>query len=152
MSEFWKTKQFKDLKDIWEKKLESSGFLDAEKDIGDERHLKQTSIATYRNNSSYENEKDEKEDYFRILSQKFSEEQDFYDELDKKIMEMTVNGSSIREISDALRLDLKKDQRRSKFNRVTIRFVRRRYENKWGMKVWKPTDMVSRKVKKAPTR
>jgi len=154
MSKFWQTKQFKDLLGTWNKKLEDSGFEDAEKEVNGETVLKQTSlnegrfIGVYRNASDFDRQ--EKEEYFRILYQLASQEQNFEDELDKIIMERTAEGKTIKEISDELKSNLPEGKQRGKFNRNTIRYVRRRYESRWGIRVWKREDMISRK--KPPSR
>ena len=68
-------------------------------------------------------------------------ETEFEDEADRLIMEWTAEGREIKEIS----IELKKLGMRKSY-RNTIRFVRRRYEDKWGIREWKPEEMVSRKT------
>ncbi len=140
--------EFKQLQKEWNKRLEESGFEDAEKDVGGERALKLPSNCVYRQETD-EVVRESKLSYFMLLAQKFAEEKEFSDEWDRKIMERTAEGWSIKEISEELRGLVPTDRERTKHNRDTIRYVRRRYEHKWGIKVWLPHQMQSRK---APTR
>lgn len=158
MAEFWKIKKLDDkLKKEWEKKLKDSGFNDAEKEINGERVLIENTtanskfgiLANYK--LAAEVVRENKAEYFRVLYQKFSEEKSFEDSEDRLIMERTAEGRTIKEISDELKEKLSNNRVRSKFNRNTIRYVRRRYENKWGIKKWDQADMMSRQVKKPRT-
>lgn len=155
MAKFWQSKKFEDLNTEWRARLKASGFIDAEKEVNGElvlahnraseggfgSHLRATPRA----------QRESKAEYFILLFQHVTREQAFEDELDRLIMERTAEGRRIKEISEELKSALPEGRLRSKHHRNTICFVRRRYENKWGIKVWKPEQMVSRK-KKAATR
>lgn len=141
------SREFKQLLGEWNLKLEASGFKDAEKEVAGERVLRQSSDYAFR--ESVEVIRETKLQYFTILAQKIAEESQFSDEWDRRIMEMTAEGCSIKEISEELRTLKPEGRERTKHNRDTIRYVRRRYEHRWGIKVWLPHQMQSRKV---PTR
>lgn len=141
------SREFRQLLGEWNKRLEQEGFQDAEKDVAGERVLRKSADYPFR--EAVEVIRETKLQYFTILSQKISEEREFDDEWDRLIMERTADGWSIREISDELKGLKPDDRERTKHNRDTIRYVRRRYEHRWGIKVWLPHQMQSRKV---PTR
>ena len=146
MAQFWKTKQFKTLERQWEKKLQDAGFKDAEKTVKGERVLITSSVCVYRRRvEPVEEKRTAATEYFSMLSTLFMKEV-FHDESEKIIMELTAEGKKIKEISDIL-----KERGMKKFNRDTIRYIRRRYEHKWGIKQWAPEQMVSRRVSKRPT-
>lgn len=156
MQKFWTSKEFKEKSQIWEKKLNESGFIDAEQGDFDRRILKESSMDPFikkdeKNCLKTEITEQAKYAYFQILSEWVHKERFFDDELDRLIMERTAEGKTIKEISAELKSLLMDGKKRSKFNRDTIRYVRRRYENKWGIRAWKPEEMTSRKVK-TPTR
>jgi hypothetical protein len=148
MAKFWQSQAFKNLEKEWYCLLKESGFKDAEKEVDGEivlahitnnqghytsNVLRQRSIEEVRHTQFY----------FELLFQKFHEEKNFCDNSDKLIMEKTAEGWTIKQISKELkRLRLKK------YNRDTIRYIRRRYEHKWGMRQWKPEQMISRKALK----
>jgi hypothetical protein len=143
---FWKSPQFEVLEEEWDQKLEDSGFEDQEKKVNGERALKiPTSClgrtgGVFRHNRS-EVKRNSKIEYFALISEWVQRETDYEDESDRLIMERTAEGKRIREISEELqKLGMRKH------NRITIRFIRRRYEDRWGIKKWRPVDMVSRKV------
>lgn len=136
----WQTTRFKELEAEWEKKLAESGFEDAEKKIAGERVLKQSADYAYRRKEHTEEYREAKLAYYSLISQKIHGTR-FDDDSDKLIMEKTAEGWSIQEISREL-----KHLEMPKFNRDTIRYIRRRYETRWGIRHWKPEEMVSRKV------
>lgn len=141
---FWRTNQFETLKAEWEKKLKESGFEDAEADIGGERHLKQRASNPYAHRYRCEEElpRESKLTYFLLIAQMCAREQDFKDTSDRLIMERTSEGWTITEISKEL-----KKRALFKHNRDTIRYIRRRYEAKWGIRIWSREQMVSRRVR-----
>jgi len=141
MAKFWQTKSFKQLNEAWGKKLKESGFKDAEKN---ERFLKQKASYSYRRKYITEEMREAKRQYFGLINENIGKELGFHDDSDRFIMEKTGEGWKIREISEAL-----KSAGMKKHNRDTIRYIRRRYENKWGIKNWTQNEMVSRKVKKS---
>jgi uncharacterized protein Smg (DUF494 family) len=141
MQKFWKTKQFQAINKNWNSKLSESGFKDAEIEKHGEFYLKKHSHCDNRHHENVAIVRENKQAYFHILDEYIQKETDFPDESDRLIMELTAQGFHICEISETLRsLFLKKNHRN------TIRFIRRRYEHKWGIKTWKPEDMVSRRV------
>lgn len=149
MPKFWKSKEFEAKQKEWDRKLEESGFSDAEISKDGERFLKvRTSEIMQRGrlfNAFTGISRESSEEYFRILSQKISQEAAFEDELDRLIMERTAEGKTIKEISNELKKMLIPGQTRNKHDRNTIRYIRRRYENKWGIRIWTPFQMMSRK-------
>lgn len=130
--------------------MAESGFKDAECDtqVGEvgERKLKRFGKFLMRSSARSLRTK-EFGDYCRLLAEMVAQENEFEDSFDRLIMERTADGKSIAEISRELRGSMPEGRQRSKFNRDTIRYVRRRYENKWGIRIWKPEQMVSRKVR-----
>lgn len=149
MQKFYKTKQFNELKQAWDKILENSGFVDIEKEKNGERVLKTCSMSIFYRRGPKNIEitdliKDHRQSYYQLLAEHVAKELAFEDESDRIIMQRTSEGYKISEIS----LELKA-LNKAKFNRDTIRYVRRRYENKWGIKNWKPEQMVSRKPTKS---
>lgn len=144
MAKFWERPEFKSLEREWNMRLLASGFEDAEKVVGGERQLKQSAEYAYRRAETVEIIRETKLAYFTLLAQRIADERCFEDASDRLIMELTAEGATIRAISQELkRLGMPKS------NRDTIRYVRRRYEDRWGIRKWNPRDMVSRK---APTR
>lgn len=153
MARFWKSKAFQELKEEWDEKLKETGFEDAEKEVDGKTVLKRSSYFISSRGKSRDNMKEAEREYCQLLEYLVSREENFEDRLDKIIMERTAEGKSIREISDELKDQPKiklKNKMGNKSDRNTIAYVRRRYENKWGIKYWKPEQMVSRKTK--PTR
>jgi len=141
MAKFWKSKEFLEEKAKWDQKLKDSGFVDAEKELSGKSVL----IAFSSDEGCWKNKglarREEREEYYTALYQCFIKETDFADESDRLIMERTAEGKSKREISDEL-----KEKKQKKHNRDTITYIRRRYENKWGIRKWLPYQMVSRRV------
>lgn len=143
---FWKSKEFDRVRQEWEQRLKKSGFRDIEKEIKGERVLSQYSDYAYRRKET-ELVRECKLAYFTLLAQHLSVETKFEDEWDQLIMERTAEGYSIKEISEELKSLVPENRERTKHNRDTIRYVRRRYEHRWGIKVWKPEEMQSRKAR-----
>lgn len=150
MAKFWKSTQFEELKGEWDRRLRESGFEDAEKEVGGERVLKSPSAYAYRNKDRNHLKQADLE-YCQMVMECISREENFKDDLDRIIMERTADGKSIAEISRELKTMLPKDRVRSKHGRWAIRYVRRRYEHKWGIRTWKPEEMQKVVKKKAPT-
>lgn len=162
MAKFWRSSEFKKLQSEWEEKLRQSGFEDAEKEVGGDRVLKQRADYAYRSSTTATIEA--KEEYFQLLSSWVRIETQFDGESffqlplplpgvdplelkrnissDRLIMEMTAAGKNIQEISREL-----KRRRMEKHNRDTIRYIRRRYEDRWGIRRWTREQMVSRRVR-----
>lgn len=141
MTKFWRSNEFNALNKEWEQRLTEAGFEDCEKEIAGERVLKQSSDYAYRRQECTEVYRESKLTYFMLLAEHLTKERSFEDESDRLIMTWTADGWTIQEISRELqRLG------KIKHNRDTIRYIRRRYENKWGIKIWKLEQMVSRRV------
>jgi hypothetical protein len=130
----------KDLQKKWDRILAETGFEDIEKEIGGERVLKQSADYAFRRAEHTATYREAKLDYFCLISAKLHTTQ-FDDSSDRLIMERTAEGRSIQEISAEL-----KDLGWRKHNRDTIRYIRRRYEARWGIRSWKEEECVSRKV------
>jgi len=142
MSKFWKSRQFKEIAADWDKKLQATGFVDAEKEWNGRRVLKQTADYAYRRRETTELIRETKLNYFLALASHITKERHFADKSDRFIMEKTADGWTIQEISLAMQsLGMRKS------NRDTIRYIRRRYEHKWRIREWTPQEMVSRKPK-----
>lgn len=137
----WRSKEFEALQKEWDERLKETGFEDIEKNIGGERVLKQSSDYAYRRKEHTQVYRENKLSYFMLLAEFLAKERNFDDESDRLIMMRTSDGWTIQEISQEL-----KSLGKNKFNRDTIRYIRRRYENRWGIRAWKPEQMVSRKV------
>ena len=148
MAKFWKSPEFKELKSEWDQKLAQDGFEDQEKEVNGELALKIPTSCIGRCGGILRHHRNEikrnaKITYYELLSKWMHIETDFEDESDRLIMEWTAEGREIKEISIELkRLGMRKSYRN------TIRFVRRRYEDKWGIREWKPEEMVSRKIQR----
>jgi hypothetical protein len=149
MAKFWRTKQFEAEESKWNEILKRSGFQDIEENVGGERVLKHRSDYAFRAGKSGDTalRREAKLTYYTLLAQHLERETNFADEFDRLIMEKTALGLSINEISIELRALLPKGRQRGKHNRNTIRHVRRRYEHKWGIKSWKPEEMVPKKAR-----
>lgn len=149
----WKSKEVEALEAEWEKKLKDSGFIDIEKEVNGERVLITPAMCLFERSGAKDIEMtevvaDARRDYYLLLTQHAANEKAYEDNLDRLIMERTAEGRSIEEISKELKGLLEEGKTKSKHSRWAIRFVRRRYENKWGIKTWSPEWMVSRPVKK----
>lgn len=152
MAKFWTSKAFKELNRDWDRRLANAGFEDAEEYGTSKRFLKEYSNDRFlrRGRGGQEKTKltvEASYRYFQAITEFVAKEEEFSDEFDKLIMERTGEGKKIREISEELKNLLPLDRKRSKYDRNTIRYVRRRYEHKWGLKTWKAEQMVSRKVR-----
>ena len=130
----------KELQKKWDRILAETGFEDIEKEIGGERVLKQSADYAFRRKEHTEIYREAKLNYHCLISARLHTTQ-FDDASDRLIMERTAEGRSIQEISAEL-----KNLGWRKHNRDTIRYIRRRYETRWGIKSWKEEDCVSRKV------
>lgn len=139
---FWKNKQFKEQKEYWYSKLEESGFRDIELD---EFNLKNYAEETCRSS----NEKaltslqiDLKREYYLRLEHKFRENSHSFPEgkIDYFVMYEIMRGLNINEIVRSLK---------EKFNicksRTSIRYIKRQYENAWGIREWTPEQMDYKK-------
>lgn len=140
---FYQTTEFKDLAKLWEEKLEKDGLPDIEKHVGNRQVLKQNSPNVYRQMDSFRREA--KEDYFRIIG--FCvQDLAFDNEVDKLVMEHKAKGAKITEICEAL---LKAGMSRY---RRTVRLIIRKYEDRWGIRTWRPEQLKYNWTKKIPIR
>lgn len=157
MAKFWNNPRFEALNRKWNERLKDSGFKDAEKGTVEERRLKTAAMDPFYKKSRRGREAlcisqlkmDTDLLYIEALLEGIRTEPHFTDEFDRLIMEKTAECRSIKEISDELKSLLPKGRQRSKHNRHTIRYIRRRYEHKWGIRYWRPDQMMP---KKAPIR
>lgn len=150
MARSWHSKLTSELIRTWDQKLKESGFEDAEEEGRNARFLKEGSRDRLckkgpKNIFVTELVVSTSSTYYQMLSDNLHTEQNFADDFDRQIMEMTAEGKSIKEISIALKALVPTGKKRGKFNRDTIRYVRRRYEQKWGIREWSKEQMTSRK-------
>jgi hypothetical protein len=127
---FWGKSKFKKLQNEWYRKLEESGFKDAEIILSDQNDwpaLKQRSMNVYRQAPDVVREN--KTLYFTLLGIHASAEV-FDDHIKQFIMFKRAEGNQIQEISKELQA------RGERSHRQTIRYVIRFYENKWGVRKW----------------
>lgn len=129
---FHETEEFKKQKKDWYQKLKESGFKDIEVVVGNEEKLRQYSKG-YANN--------DKLDYYQALTYYVSSES-FDNETDEFIMIRCSNGTKIKDISDELKKNSKK-----RSHRETIRYIIRKYEVRWGIKNYKPSQLSSKREK-----
>jgi hypothetical protein len=111
----------------WDNILKATGFKDIERTIEGERVLVQFASNVYRQADPLTRES--KMSYYEQMASRAQEFQ-FLSEMDRIVMMMIVEGSKIKAIVEEL------NHRGYKVHRQTIRFIRRRYENEWGVKVW----------------
>lgn len=137
---FWRTREFDSLNKEWSSILKNEGFKDCEKELHGERVLRRYADYDYRHNKTPKEMVEERAAYYLLLYQMALGEAHFADDSDRLIMLRTSEGKSIREIS----LELQ-SMGKPKHNRDTIRYIRRRYEHKWGIRIWLPAQMVSRR-------
>ncbi len=136
---FWKTQHFKALQKAWYRRLEESGFTDAEEMIAGELVLRQTAHHVYRGTD--EITRGTKEDYFRVMAS-LVQEAEFSCEVDRIIMTRYAEGKKIKVILEEL---ASMGKRRC---RGTIRYKIRTYEMKWGMREYTPRQL-NKKVQAA---
>jgi hypothetical protein len=126
--------EFRKLQREWYQKLADLGFKDVEQLRGNELVLKQLDSQRYQAVSEFERET--KEEYFRCMSQIAQDDQTFYKSpVDKLILIKHCEGAKIKTIMHELS---KIGEHR---NRASIRFIIRRYEMAWGMKVYTASEL-----------
>lgn len=127
MSRRQNNKELKRLIEEWDQILLATGFKDIEKTVNGMRVLSQFSSNAYRHADKEVIES--KIEYFSKISERvFSFT--FGNEVDKSVMEMYSVGSKIKHIVDEL------SRKGLEINRNTIRFIIRRHEHWWGIRVW----------------
>lgn len=135
---YWQTKKFSLIEHKWYEKLKKQGFIDEEKRLGAERVLIQRSSNAYRQSPRVV--KENKESYFDLVMQglhKFECD----NPIDQIIMNQRSLGISIQEISAYLKKKKQKHQNHSYSHRNVIRYVIRKYENRWGIIRWTPKQL-----------
>lgn len=124
---YWRDQEFKALQRSWYERLIKEGFRDAEESIGDDMRLKHSADHALVDVCSVVYES--RQDYFKLLAQ-YAADEDFRSEVDEYIMVCYAGGTKIKDILQGL---ANSGEIRC---RETIRFTVRRYEAKWGLKVW----------------
>lgn len=123
---FWKSPNFKALRDIWYERLKDEGFQDAEKDTGGRMELKQRASAPYRHIKAPIDQAT-KEQYYIVVAQ-CVHETEFRNEVDRCILTLHASGWKVCKIIDHL------EEMGITRNRNTIRYLIRRFEAKWGIR------------------
>ena len=127
MEQFWRTKKFKTLIVVWNKKLEESGFNDAEIELKGDRALKQRATNSYRQASELERES--RLEYYSFLGY-LAHNTNFIDEVEKLIMIRHSEGAEDKEIVEELKnIGVSR-------HRQTVSYVIKRWQVKWGVKNW----------------
>ena len=121
---FWITSQFKELQAQWYERIKETGFVDIEKS----ELLKQNAPNSYRQAAKIV--RDAKLLYHLLLSAKL-EEHKCDNDIDTFVMMALSQGLTFMKISGELK------KRGHNTHRETIRFIRRKYEHRWGIRVWK---------------
>lgn len=132
---YYQTREFKSLSIIWEKTLEQEGLGNVEKSLGASLALRQNSSNVYRQMDPVRREA--KELYFRKLGQCLHSAT-FDSGIDRIVMVLRAHGAKIVEICTHL---AKMGMRRY---RRTIRLIIRKYEDRWGIRTWKPEQLTYR--------
>lgn len=140
---YWETAEFRELAEKWEEKLEHDGLVDIEKCLKQERVLRQSSSNVYRQMEGTRREA--KEIYFRELG-KSLRSASFDSYVDLIVMTMRAEGAKIVEICDALARNGTRRYRR------TVRLIIRKYENMWGIRIWRTDQLKYHWKKKRVTR
>jgi hypothetical protein len=135
---FWNSPKFKKIKFEWYEILEKHGFKDIEKSS---QELKQNAPNSYR--QSHPLIVENKLEYYLLLGHHIELEPNFDSDIDKFVMECFSEGLSNREIVDELiRIGKKR-------HRETVRFIRRKYEHRWGICKWSDSQMYCSNHSKA---
>ncbi len=121
MAEFWKTKSFKITSKEWDKKLKQSGFID------DEEAMRKPHRG-YEKASQLEREL--RYEYYSLIGHHVHNTE-FPNILEKQILILHAEGFNISEISRELG-----DFKHFEKNRKDIRYIIRRWQQRWGIKRW----------------
>ena len=141
---FYQTPEFRKLECEWERKLAADGFSDIEETVGSEKKLAQYALR-FGSRQEHFVQKEAKIRYFQLL-QGAACQAHFDNDLDRLVMSMKAEGARITEICRVL---LKKGILKY---RGTIRLIIRKYENRWGIRNWKPEQLDYNLKKKKPIR
>lgn len=152
---YWKSSGFRELQQAWYQRLAETGFEDAERLVGDELELRQSSTAPYRSMTCLKRRvrRDDmgevvrvtrreinitaryaKEQYFHVVSA-LVQDTTFRNEVDRLVVVRYAEGRKACEICEELK------QRGTPRFRHAIRFIVRRYETLWGLKKWTPRQL-----------
>ena len=129
---FWKRAKFKDLNQEWYKKLKESGFDDHENE-----HEELVNNNPHRSLEATHVVRECRLEYYLRLSQGVNDEQNFDNGIDYFIMAHFAEGMSNKEIVKELAL-LGHPR-----HRKTVMYIRRKYENRWGIRKWRPDQLKS---------
>jgi hypothetical protein len=133
---YWKSGQFKELQQEWYQRLQENGFRDHEKFVGNNSELIQFSVNAYKSMDAVRREN--KATYFSLLSQNLHYAE-FASEVDELILTWFADGKKIKLICEEL------ERRGERRCRGTIRYTIRKYEMKWGMRVYTPKQLNQKK-------
>lgn len=132
------TLDFKKLQDEWYRKLAESGFEDAEELIGTIWRLKNDSASYFRYTPVEVREA--KIEYFEKIGE-CVEAESFDSERDMHVLKMWAAGDNIKTIEKKL------SEKGYKNKREKIRFIIRKYENRWGIKYYCLSKLMKRRNK-----
>lgn len=127
-----KKQDLKLLQKEWDEILKASGFKDIERRIGNDLVLIQYASNVYRQAEPVIREN--KAAYYEQISS-WIHEHKFANESEKIIMNMIGQGARIKEVVQRL------ESMGVGVHRQTVRFIIRRYETEWGIKVWSNKQM-----------
>lgn len=120
------TQEFKKQQEEWYNRLKSEGFKDIEICLNGEFHLMQRSRPTPT---------DEKLQYFQALTY-FANNEPFDNKIDEFILIKRADGFKIKDISNEM-----KQMKLAHYHRESIRYIIRKYEMRWGLKFYKPSQL-----------
>lgn len=130
MAEFWRSRSFKALNNIWNKKLHDADFIDAEVDIKGDRSLRQRADNSYRQASEFE--RDSKLEYFSLAGH-LAHNTKFPNEVEEFIMIKHSEGAQIKEIVDELRVRGVWAKVGYESHRKTARAIIKEWKYRWGI-------------------
>lgn len=131
---FYDSDIFKTLQQEWYQRLRDEGFKDAEKLVGSELRLSQSTLHPYRHSNYISAQA--KLEYYLMMSRCLDLEE-FDKKRDHLVMSMRSIGYRIVEIRKVLKLY------GYKAHRQTIRFIIRRFEKKWKIRDWQNHQLTS---------
>lgn len=132
---FYETEKFKRLENEWYEKLSSEGFQDVEKRVGEALELRQFSGKPYYQNSDCQ--RFAKEKYFELIRECW-ELENFHNQMHAWIMQKIAEGQTAAEVYRELRLN------KTKITYRTVRYLVRRYEHKWRIRIYTWREMKLR--------
>lgn len=123
---FHESNEFKELQHEWYQRLKDEGFKDVEACVDGMLYLRQRSRP---------NLNPEKLEYFQALSY-FVNIETFENEVDEFVLIRRADGFKIKDISIEMR-----QMNLPRYHRESIRYTIRKYEMKWGIKFYKPSQL-----------